>query len=155
MIKRMVALISALLVTIGLGVAVGAAPALAEYGCPTEPNPVFCMWDACPLDHAGPGGCLNGSAGSVPIMYASQTPRNQCESLGGVNRNISEIDNETSLGWLIFRTTTCGGSHVVVYGYSVMSNGYNLPWQPRSQNWPAGWDNSVRAVMRTACPDGC
>jgi ABC-type glycerol-3-phosphate transport system substrate-binding protein len=127
MIKFKVAFVSLLMAVagcVGLAGTPAAATALAP-GCTTF------------------GFCLHDTATSNPFtIYSGSFPRNTCDPLDPEDQNIASFATEnTGVQWWLFRTTSCGGSHIAVHA----NTNLNL-----ATGAPAGWNNAVVAVMRTS-----
>jgi hypothetical protein len=95
-----------------------------QVGCDSD---VMCLWDYCGV----------GCSGTPLGTYPSWLPRNTCyDQVGGT----SVVQNNTFYRWYLFRTTTCGGSHLEVPPHSVVCD----------TCWPPDWDNATHGVMRTS-----
>ena len=83
------------------------------------------------------GFCLSPSFGAnYVVAFAANTPRNTCESWSSPAGTNFATEN-TGVQWWLFRTTTCGGSHIVVHAYTNLT-------------LPAGWSGAIVAAMRTS-----
>lgn len=113
-----------LLVTAALATAGGlsvATPALAAPGCPSTS---FCLHDT---------NTVNPSA-----IFPGELPRNTCFQVTSPGI-ASFVTNNTGVQWWLFRTGTCGGSHIAVHS-----------WTDLDLRTVDGWDNAVAAVIRTS-----
>jgi hypothetical protein len=124
--RRLIAGLSACLLSIGAGAFAATTPAQAALGnCPILGFKAFCLYH-------------DVGAYADNVTYAwGDTPRNTCIPLSG-DRATNSVWNATPTRWYLFHTTTCDGSHASVAPDS-------------AGRLPAGYDNgSTHAIMRTS-----
>jgi hypothetical protein len=84
------------------------------------------------------GFCLHDTSTSNPYFFSSgSAPRNTCISSGSPLASFAT--ENTGVQWWLFRTGSCGGSHIAVHA-NVNLDLTNI----------SGWNNAVVAVERTS-----
>lgn len=101
------------------------------------PAASLCGWNECAPQSAS-------SCSLTPLFAISaDIQRNLCIDLNAGNPRISVVNNNSNAPWQLYRQHNCGGA---TFGIGANAKVQDYP----TNNWPAGWDDAVVAVVRKA-----